>query len=151
MTLWFPRTPIVFSLRRVFYDTVIEWIVSPKTTSTTSTTTETAAAKTTMAVMATVRSSCSFSLSVVLLLLFFISSKITTGYAFNNAVLSVKYKYAGLQRSISTLKAHDSQRQLSILAGVDLPLGGSGRPDAVGSLFSIYLYSHSFKIFELFY
>ncbi|KAF3457006.1 hypothetical protein FNV43_RR01663 [Rhamnella rubrinervis] len=85
-----------------------------------------------MAVVPTIRSSCSFSLSVALLLLFFISTKITTGYAFNNAVLSVKYKYAGLQRSLSTLKAHDSQRQLSILAGVDLPLGGSGRPDAVG-------------------
>lgn len=51
----------------------------------------------------------------------------------NHGVFSVKCKYAGQDRSLSVLKAHDYRRQLSLLAGVDLPLGGSGRPDAVGS------------------
>ncbi|CAK7348097.1 unnamed protein product [Dovyalis caffra] len=50
----------------------------------------------------------------------------------NNGVFSVKYKYAGRQRSLSDLKAHDDQRQLRILTGVDLPLGGTGRPDTLG-------------------
>jgi hypothetical protein len=46
-------------------------------------------------------------------------------------VFNVKYKYAGRERSLAALKRHDSQRQLRILASVDLPIGG-GRPDAVG-------------------
>ncbi|CAL1404328.1 unnamed protein product [Linum trigynum] len=49
-----------------------------------------------------------------------------------NGVFSVKYRYAGMQRTLSDLKAHDDRRQLQILAGVDLPLGGTGRPNGVG-------------------
>ncbi|EXC35930.1 Aspartic proteinase-like protein 2 [Morus notabilis] len=94
------------------------------------------ATKTTaMVIVATLRSSCSttFSLSTAMIfLLFLISTKVTTTSALNDAVLSVKYKYAGREPSLSALKAHDDRRQLRILAGVDLPLGGSGRPDAVG-------------------
>ncbi|QCE12814.1 aspartic proteinase-like protein 2 [Vigna unguiculata] len=47
-----------------------------------------------------------------------------------HGVFNVKCKYQ--ERTLSALKAHDYRRQLSLLAGVDLPLGGSGRPDAVG-------------------
>ncbi|KAG4922860.1 hypothetical protein AAZX31_18G263300 [Glycine max] len=47
-----------------------------------------------------------------------------------HGVFNVKCKYQ--DRTLSALKAHDYRRQLSLLAGVDLPLGGSGRPDAVG-------------------
>ncbi|CAM8877752.1 unnamed protein product [Rhodiola kirilowii] len=47
-------------------------------------------------------------------------------------VLDVRSKFAGRDRSISDLKAHDSRRQVSLLTGVDLPLGGSGRADGVG-------------------
>ncbi|GAV66159.1 Asp domain-containing protein [Cephalotus follicularis] len=54
------------------------------------------------------------------------------GVSANNGILSVKYKYAWRERSLSALKEHDSRRQLRILAGVDLPIGGIGRPDAVG-------------------
>ncbi|XP_068317810.1 aspartic proteinase 36-like isoform X2 [Pyrus communis] len=89
-------------------------------------------ASTTVSIMtaaATLRGSCaSFSLLFLLL----ISTKITTAFALNNAFLSVKYKYAGREPSLSALKAHDIQRTLRFLADVDLPLGGSGRPDAVG-------------------
>lgn len=70
----------------------------------------------------------SFVVSAVVLL----SSLLITAVSAHNAVLNVKYKYAGQEPSITQLKAHDSRRQLGILAGVDLPLGGSGRPDAVG-------------------
>lgn len=45
---------------------------------------------------------------------------------------SLKYRFAGKDKSLSALKAHDTQRQLRFLAGVDLPLGGIGRPNAVG-------------------
>lgn len=48
------------------------------------------------------------------------------------AVFTVNYKFAGMERSLSALKAHDSLRHLQMLAGVDLPIGGTGRPDAVG-------------------
>lgn len=42
-------------------------------------------------------------------------------------------KFSGKEKSLSLLKAHDDIRHLQILAaGVDLPLGGTGRPDAVG-------------------
>ncbi|KAJ6343479.1 hypothetical protein OIU76_005255 [Salix suchowensis] len=67
--------------------------------------------------------------SCILLLIMMISFTIVSA---NNGAFSVKYKYAGLQRSLSDLKAHDDQRQLRILAGVDLPLGGIGRPDILG-------------------
>ncbi|KAK4483379.1 hypothetical protein RD792_010565 [Penstemon davidsonii] len=47
-------------------------------------------------------------------------------------VFEVNYKFAGSNRSLSALKAHDDVRHLAILSGVDLPLGGTGRPEAVG-------------------
>lgn len=50
----------------------------------------------------------------------------------NHGVFSVKCKFAGQERSLSVLKDHDYHRRISLLAGVDLPLGGSGRPDTVG-------------------
>ncbi|KAL6194168.1 hypothetical protein ACLB2K_035252 [Fragaria x ananassa] len=95
-----------------------------------STSTSTPATTTTSSsVMATLRSS---GQSFALLFLLLISTNITAAVAVNNAVLSVKYKYAGRERTLSALKAHDTKRTLRFLAGVDLPLGGSGRPDAVG-------------------
>ncbi|KAF2324123.1 hypothetical protein GH714_007480 [Hevea brasiliensis] len=50
-----------------------------------------------------------------LLLIIFIA-----GVSASNGVFSVKYRYAGRERSLSDLKAHDDRRQLRILAGVDL-------------------------------
>ncbi|XP_022734134.1 aspartic proteinase-like protein 2 [Durio zibethinus] len=47
-------------------------------------------------------------------------------------VINVKYKFAGSQPSLFDLKDHDIRRQLRILAGVDLPLGGSGLRDGLG-------------------
>lgn len=51
-------------------------------------------------------------------------------------VITVNSKFAGsgLDNSLSALKSHDSFRHLHILAaGVDLPIGGIGRADTVGS------------------
>ncbi|KAK8515957.1 hypothetical protein V6N12_066795, partial [Hibiscus sabdariffa] len=59
-----------------------------------------------------------------------LSSVISTALSYG--VINVKCKFAGTQRSLLDLKDHDSRRQLRILAGVDLPLGGSGRLDGVG-------------------
>ncbi|KAL0758052.1 hypothetical protein Bca101_095720 [Brassica carinata] len=50
----------------------------------------------------------------------------------NPGVFNVKYRYPRLQGSLSALKEHDDKRQLTILAGIDLPLGGTGRPDILG-------------------
>ncbi|XAR48775.1 Nepenthesin [Bertholletia excelsa] len=47
-------------------------------------------------------------------------------------IFPVNYKFAGMEPSLSALKAHDNLRHLRMLASVDLPLGGSGRPDTVG-------------------
>jgi len=75
----------------------------------------------------------SFGVSFVLVISFLIITSIgICVVSAHSGVLNVKYKYAGQERSLTQLKAHDSRRQLRILAGVDLPLGGSGRPDAVG-------------------
>lgn len=53
--------------------------------------------------------------------------------SFRGAVFGVNSKFSGKERSLSLFKAHDNLRHLQILAsGVDLPLGGTGRPDAVG-------------------
>ncbi|KAK6266190.1 hypothetical protein QUC31_017027 [Theobroma cacao] len=68
--------------------------------------------------------------SLLLISFLLVSSAISSAYSWG--VLNVNYKYAGRQRSFSDLIEHDSHRQLRILAGVDLPLGGSGRPDGVG-------------------
>ncbi|KAH6834850.1 Eukaryotic aspartyl protease family protein [Perilla frutescens var. hirtella] len=47
-------------------------------------------------------------------------------------VIKVNYKFAGSDASLSALRAHDDVRHLSNLAGVDLPLGGTGRADGSG-------------------
>lgn len=89
-----------------------------------------------MSVMAIIRSFCCFGLSGLLVLSLLITNGIgVSGVFAYNGVLSVKYRYAGQERSLTQLKAHDSLRQLRILTGVDLPLGGSGRPDGVGLSF----------------
>lgn len=63
----------------------------------------------------------------------------------NHGVFNVKCKFSGDQRSLSVLKAHDYRRQISLITGVDLPLGGTGRPDAVGSVvFQILHYSQPY-------
>ncbi|XP_071723165.1 aspartic proteinase 36 [Rutidosis leptorrhynchoides] len=61
-----------------------------------------------------------------------ISFMVAAATTINTGVFSVKYKYAGRERTLAALKEHDSRRQLRILASVDLPIGGTGRPDAVG-------------------
>ncbi|KAE9604965.1 putative nepenthesin [Lupinus albus] len=61
------------------------------------------------------------------LLLFFMISTVSA----THVVFNVKYKYAGLDPSLSSLKAHDFRRHSSLITGVDLPLGGTGRPDSV--------------------
>ncbi|KAG5588730.1 hypothetical protein H5410_049164 [Solanum commersonii] len=47
-------------------------------------------------------------------------------------VIKVNYKFSGSERTLTALKAHDEKRHLRLLAGVDLPIGGTGRPDSVG-------------------
>ncbi|KAK3204515.1 hypothetical protein Dsin_018561 [Dipteronia sinensis] len=85
--------------------------------------------------MGLMRRSLNLALSVTFVSFLVVSTTISTliyGISANHGVFSVKYRYAGRERSLSLLKEHDSRRQLRILAGVDLPLGGSGRPDGVG-------------------
>ncbi|XP_071713048.1 aspartic proteinase 36-like [Rutidosis leptorrhynchoides] len=67
------------------------------------------------------------------LLLISLSVAATNDGDFRGAVFGVNSKFSGKERSLSLFKAHDNLRHLQILAsGVDLPLGGTGRPDAVG-------------------
>lgn len=70
---------------------------------------------------------------VFFLFLLIASSAISSASA--AAILDVKYKFAVRERPLTDLKAYDDHRVLRLLAGgVDLPLGGSGRPDNVGSV-----------------
>ncbi|XP_021732669.1 aspartic proteinase-like protein 2 [Chenopodium quinoa] len=49
----------------------------------------------------------------------------------SSAIFSLKFRYAGTNRSLNSLKLHDTNR-LQMLSNVDLPLGGNGRPDSSG-------------------
>lgn len=75
------------------------------------------------------------SLLLLLPLLYFLTLNPVCGSGAAAAavgVIKVNYKFAGSDASLSALRAHDDVRHLAILAGVDLPLGGTGRPDASG-------------------
>ncbi|CAM8893340.1 unnamed protein product [Rhodiola kirilowii] len=65
-------------------------------------------------------------------LLLLISLSVCSAKVVSAGILDVRSKFAGRDRSISDLRAHDSRRQVSLIPGVDLPLGGSGRADGVG-------------------
>lgn len=53
----------------------------------------------------------------------------------SEGVIKVNSKFAGLETNMRALKAHDEMRHLHILTGIDLPIGGTGRPDSVGFVF----------------
>ncbi|XP_059318307.1 aspartic proteinase 39-like [Lycium ferocissimum] len=76
-----------------------------------------------------------FDLCYVSLLVFIlvVYSVVNVG---SEGVIRVKYKFSGSERNLRALKAHDEMRHLRILAGIDLPIGGSGRPDSVGLYFA---------------
>lgn len=76
------------------------------------------------------RSSGYYGCCFVLLLLFVVRSVSGGG----EGVIRVNYKFKGSERTLTALSAHDDMRHLRILAGVDLPIGGTGRPDSVGYL-----------------
>ncbi|CAL5438522.1 unnamed protein product [Camellia sinensis] len=111
------------------------------------TTTTSTATKTMMKIRIFVGSSTVFSVSIVKLLLLSLfvisvctSCRTTTCVAASwggGGVFSVSYKFAGMERSLSALKAHDNLRHLTMLASVDLPLGGTGRPDTVGLYYAM--------------
>lgn len=62
----------------------------------------------------------------------------------SSAIFSLKFRYAGTNRSLNSLKLHDTNR-LQMLSNLDLPLGGTGRPDSSGSvLYPFYFISLSF-------
>ncbi|KAJ9555417.1 hypothetical protein OSB04_010031 [Centaurea solstitialis] len=72
-------------------------------------------------------------ISLLFVVLISVSVSASNDGDFRGAVFGVNSKFSGKERSLSLFKAHDSLRHLQILAsGVDLPLGGTGRPDAVG-------------------
>ncbi|WMV26315.1 hypothetical protein MTR67_019700 [Solanum verrucosum] len=54
----------------------------------------------------------------------------------SEGVIKVNSKFTGLERNLRALKAHDEMRHLHILAGIDLPIGGTGHPNSVGLYFA---------------
>ncbi|KAI4369783.1 hypothetical protein MLD38_018187 [Melastoma candidum] len=86
------------------------------------------------------------SLATAVVVLVFSTADAAPNNLYSYGVLSLKYRYAGQEMSLSAFKAHDIQRQQHLLAGVDLPLGGTGRPDAVGYFqFNFLFYSFLFS------
>ena len=67
-----------------------------------------------------------------LVLVLMISTCVSASSSSAGGVIRVSSKFSGTDRSLSALKAHDTLRHFGVFAGVDLPLGGTGRPDAVG-------------------
>uniref|UniRef100_A0A5B6YJP9 Putative aspartic proteinase-like protein 2 n=1 Tax=Davidia involucrata TaxID=16924 RepID=A0A5B6YJP9_DAVIN len=53
-----------------------------------------------------------------------------------NVVLNVQHKFAGRERSLGALKAHDARRHGRILSAVDLPMGGIGHATDTGLYFA---------------
>ncbi|KAF5745877.1 putative Aspartic proteinase Asp1 precursor [Tripterygium wilfordii] len=54
----------------------------------------------------------------------------------SNVVFKVQNKFAGRERSLSALKAHDCRRHGRLLSAADLQLGGSGHPAEAGLYFA---------------
>lgn len=54
--------------------------------------------------------------------------------AYGNFIFKVQHKFAGRERTLAALKAHDAHRHRRILSAVDLPLGGNGSPTVAGSV-----------------
>ncbi|GAB2272677.1 hypothetical protein Dimus_007500 [Dionaea muscipula] len=75
--------------------------------------------------------SCRRHLTLLLILSSSLIYSTTTNTVSANAIFSLKYRYEGTNRSLNSLKAHDTKR-LRMLSTVDLPLGGAGRPDSSG-------------------
>ncbi|CAH9101254.1 unnamed protein product [Cuscuta europaea] len=71
-------------------------------------------------------SHCCYCFVLVLLLL------IPGAKGSGEGVIKVNYKFSGSERTLIALSAHDNMRHLRFLSGVDLPIGGTGRPDSVG-------------------
>ncbi|KAF7805272.1 Aspartic proteinase-like protein 2 [Senna tora] len=53
-----------------------------------------------------------------------------------NFAFPVHHKFKGRHLSLSTMKAHDSQRHRRLLSAIDLNLGGNGAPAEAGHLFA---------------
>ncbi|KAK9265556.1 hypothetical protein L1049_021562 [Liquidambar formosana] len=53
-----------------------------------------------------------------------------------NVVFKVQHKFAGRERSLSALKAHDDRRHGRLLSALRLPLGGNGHPSETGLYFA---------------
>lgn len=81
--------------------------------------------------MITTNGTLGFILTVLLAVLLSASLAIATK-VHTDWVLSVRNKFAGQKQSLDALKEHDSRRHLRMLAGIDLPLGGDGRPNSAG-------------------
>lgn len=93
--------------------------------------------------MITTNGTLGFILTVLLAVLLSASLAIATK-VHTDWVLSVRNKFAGQKQSLDALKEHDSRRHLRMLAGIDLPLGGDGRPNSAGFVpFLLFFYYYT--------
>ncbi|XP_019104419.1 aspartic proteinase 36 isoform X2 [Beta vulgaris subsp. vulgaris] len=53
-----------------------------------------------------------------------------------NAFFKVEHKYKGTKRTLKELRAHDVRRHGRMLAAIDLPMGGNGKPSDAGLYFT---------------
>ncbi|GAV74363.1 Asp domain-containing protein [Cephalotus follicularis] len=70
------------------------------------------------------------------ILLLLLLAVVVMGGVEGNVVFKVQHKFAGRERTLSALKAHDVRRHGRILSAVDLQLGGNGHPSETGLYFA---------------
>lgn len=69
-----------------------------------------------------------------------------------NAFFKVEHKYKGTKRTLKELRAHDVRRHGRMLAAIDLPMGGNGKPSDAGfvSFFSLLFCCFNYPFFVYF-
>ncbi|KAL5703182.1 hypothetical protein ACHQM5_028306 [Ranunculus cassubicifolius] len=72
---------------------------------------------------------------IVVLILFAVSCNFY-GVSADGGVFQVQHKFAGVKRSLTDIKDHDSHRHQRLLFSIDVPLGGDGKATGTGLYFT---------------
>ncbi|KAL5729367.1 hypothetical protein ACHQM5_002336 [Ranunculus cassubicifolius] len=72
---------------------------------------------------------------IIVLILFAVSCNFN-GVSANGGVFQVQHRFAGVKRSLTDIKDHDTRRHQRLLYSIDVPLGGDGKATGTGLYFT---------------